>query len=130
MARRTCNGIAAGALVAAALALPVAAEQVMQVPATSAPSGTVRVLDKIAGTTTDLEIGRGQTRLIGHLAITLGDCRYPTNNPSSDAFGWILIRDDSIADPVFTGWMIASSPALDALDHPRYDVWLLRCNNS
>jgi len=29
--------------------------------------------------------------------------------------------------PVFKGWMIASSPALNALDHPRYDVWVLRC---
>jgi hypothetical protein len=35
---------------------------------------------------------------------------------------------DSLNDtPVFSGWMIASSPALNAMDHPRYDVWLLRC---
>jgi hypothetical protein len=28
---------------------------------------------------------------------------------------------------VFSGWMIADSPALSALDHARYDVWILRC---
>jgi hypothetical protein len=37
---------------------------------------------------------------------------------------------DSLNDnaPVFSGWMIASSPALSAMDHPRYDVWILRCD--
>ncbi|MEZ5716636.1 MAG: DUF2155 domain-containing protein [Paracoccaceae bacterium] len=30
-------------------------------------------------------------------------------------------------DPIFTGWMVASSPALNAMDHRRYDVWVLRC---
>ena len=30
----------------------------------------------------------------------------------------------------FAGWMIADSPALNALDHPRYDVWVLRCITS
>jgi hypothetical protein len=32
--------------------------------------------------------------------------------------------------PVFQGWLIGSAPALHALDHPRYDVWVLRCNNA
>ncbi|WP_232829295.1 DUF2155 domain-containing protein [Tropicimonas sp. IMCC34043] len=107
-----------------------AAEQVLQVPATSAPSATLRVLDKITGDTTDLEIGRGQTRMVGRLQIVLGDCRFPTNNPNSDAYAWLEIRDDSLTGTVFSGWMVASSPALSALDHPRYDVWVLRCNNS
>ena len=29
---------------------------------------------------------------------------------------------------LFDGWMIASSPALNALDHPRYDVWVIGCD--
>ncbi|MGB0800115.1 MAG: DUF2155 domain-containing protein, partial [Planktomarina sp.] len=28
------------------------------------------------------------------------------------------------------GWMVASSPALNALEHPRYDIWVLRCKTS
>ncbi|MGB0439332.1 MAG: DUF2155 domain-containing protein [Paracoccaceae bacterium] len=32
--------------------------------------------------------------------------------------------------PVFEGWIIASSPALNAMDHARYDVWVLRCNTA
>ena len=34
---------------------------------------------------------------------------------------------DGADQPVFSGWMIASSPALNALDHARYDVWVMRC---
>lgn len=106
-------------------ALPVMAQQ----QATSAPGATIRVLDKITGDTTDISIGRGQTKLFGRLSIVLGDCRFPTTNPNSDAFGWLEIRDNSMERAAFSGWMVASSPALKAMDHPRYDVWLLRCNN-
>ena len=28
------------------------------------------------------------------------------------------------------GWMLADSPALSALDHPRYDLWLISCTTS
>lgn len=105
--------------------LPVQAQQ----QATSANGGMLRLLDKISGDTTDMRIGRGQTKLVGRLAITLGDCRYPSKDPNSDAFGWLEIRDDTMDEPAFSGWMFASSPALNAMDHPRYDVWLLRCNN-
>ena len=34
------------------------------------------------------------------------------------------------ARQIFKGWMFASSPALSALDHPRYDVWVLSCSSS
>ncbi|RYH11108.1 DUF2155 domain-containing protein [Tropicimonas sp. IMCC6043] len=109
-------------------AAPVIAQQETARPATSARSATIRVLDKISGETTDIGIGRGETKVVGRLAIVLGDCRYPTNNPNSDAFGWLEIRDSDLDKVSFSGWMIASSPALNALDHPRYDVWLLRCS--
>lgn len=64
------------------------------------------------------------------LDVTLSDCRYPTDNPTGDAFAFVTVREK--ADPAiwFEGWMIASSPALSALDHSRYDVWVLRCITS
>ncbi|SNS55427.1 DUF2155 domain-containing protein [Tropicimonas sediminicola] len=112
-----------------AIALLAAAPAFAQQEARSASGGEIRLLDKINGETTDISIGRGETKLFGRLSITLGDCRYPASNPNSDAFGWLEIRDVTSGDPAFSGWMIASSPALKAMDHPRYDVWLLRCSN-
>ena len=31
---------------------------------------------------------------------------------------------------IFSGWMFASSPALSALDHPVYDIWVLECKSN
>ena len=57
--------------------------------------------------------------------------------PAADAHHSYAVFDASktitvkgVAEPVFTGWMVAASPALSALDDPRYDVWLLRCKSS
>ena len=107
------------------LALPAAAQQ-----ATTAEGGTLRVLDKITGRTQDIDFANGQTRSLGLLSITMSECRYPSGNRSGDAYTLLTIVYNNAADPVFRGWMIASAPALNALDHPRYDVWALRCSTS
>ncbi|WP_319022309.1 DUF2155 domain-containing protein [Pseudooceanicola spongiae] len=89
----------------------------------------LRGLDKIDANTTDLEIPNGQSARFGSLEISLRDCRYPVGNPSGDAFASLDIRETEggQSKDLFDGWMIASSPALNALDHFRYDVWVLRC---
>lgn len=97
--------------------------------AASARGGVVRVLDKISGQVTDLDIASGDTGLVDALSVTLLDCRYPVSNPAGDAFVLLSIRIRD-PDPVFQGWMIASAPAVSAMEHPRYDVWALRCNIS
>ena len=98
--------------------------------ATSAPGGVLRVLDKITGSLTDLEFRVGETKSFGHLSITMSDCRFPSDNPSGDAYELLTIMYRGNIEPVFRGWMIASAPALNAMDHPRYDVWPLRCMTS
>lgn len=107
------------------------AEQITVTPAaTESTGGVVRVLDKTTGATVDLELARGQTGSMGALTVTLDDCRFPSDNPSGDAFEHLTIHYRADATPVFSGWMFASSPALNAMDHPRYDVWALRCSTS
>lgn len=93
----------------------------------SAEAGVLRWLDKLTGETEDVELGRGQSATWGRLSIQLDECRYPKGNPASDAIAHLTIRDSEVETPVFSGWMVASSPALSALDHPRYDVWVLSC---
>ena len=95
-----------------------------------ASGGMLRVLDKVTGAVTDITLQHGETGALGHLTITLDECRFPASNPNGDAFAKLtVIYRDSTA-PVFRGWMIASAPALNAMDHPRYDVWALRCITS
>ena len=93
----------------------------------NAEAGILRWLDKLTGETADIELVLGQEAVSGRLSIRMDACRYPADNPASDAQAHLTIRDASVAEPVFEGWMVASSPALSALDHPRYDVWVLRC---
>lgn len=108
------------------LALPVAAQE-----ATIGPGAIIRLLDKTSGQLEDVEMFSGQIARLGSLDIKLNECRYPTGNPSGDAYALLSIEDRQREEgPVFEGWMIASSPALNALDHPRYDVWVLRCKTA
>ena len=94
---------------------------------TSAPAAVLRGLDKLSGEAMDLQAETGETIKFGALTIEMRDCRYPKNNPSGDAYVSLAISARGLEGPVFEGWMVASSPALNALEHPRYDVWAIRC---
>ncbi|MBY4892568.1 DUF2155 domain-containing protein [Rhodobacteraceae bacterium N5(2021)] len=97
-------------------------------PATG--QGTVvslRALDKMLGQPTDIELSMGQTVVFGRIAIRVIECRYPTADPEGDAFAHLEVLDLE-GDSLFDGWMIASSPALNGLEHARYDVWVLGCS--
>jgi hypothetical protein len=109
------------------LALPIATSA--EETATS-DRGLLRLLDKTTGRTTDLEMQAGETETIGQISVQFSECRYPVNNPSGNAYALVVVRDARVEDPVFEGWLIASAPALNAMDHPRYDVWVLRCITS
>ena len=87
-------------------------------------------LDKVSGDVTDVVLRVGETVTVGRVEVDLGECRYFEDNPSGEGFAWLTIRDSVRDSVVFDGWMIASSPALNALDHPRYDVWVIRCTTA
>lgn len=93
-----------------------------------ATGGVLRMLDRLTGTVTDYDLAPGQKQVVGRLTLRLDECRYPADSPLADAFAHVTILDSGLIDPVFHGWMVASSPALSALDHPRYDVWVLHCD--
>jgi hypothetical protein len=90
----------------------------------------LKALDTVTGEVSDLELAVGGTIRYERLQITLEECRYPAENISADAFAYLIIQDERSSEPNFSGWMIASSPALSALEHPRYDVWVTRCTTS
>lgn len=113
-------------LMCLAVPLPLSAEDKV----VSGQGAVLRGLDKVNGQTVDIEILSGGGRSIFGLEVELADCRYPVNNPTGDAFAYLTIRESGADDIRFQGWMIATAPALNALDHSRYDVWVLRCITS
>ena len=92
----------------------------------------LRWLDKVTGRVSTLEAWVGDTVSIGTLSIAVQTCmtRPPEETPESAAFLKIWDkRPDQSPTEVFSGWMFASSPALSAMDHAVYDVWVLDCEN-
>lgn len=118
------------ALAALLCLLPTLGWAQAQPEVTSGLGAILRALDKVNGQTVDVELLSGGGRAVLGLEVDLADCRYPVNNPTGDAFAFLTIREVGNPEIAFQGWMIASSPALNPLDHSRYDVWVLRCKTS
>lgn len=90
----------------------------------------LRGLDKVTARTRTFRVPVGGTRDFGSLEITARHCYKtpPEEPPERKAFLEIVdVRPDRRSVTVFSGWMFASSPALNALEHPVYDVWVIDC---
>lgn len=90
-------------------------------------------LDKVTARVSTFEAPLNQPVRFGTLEITVLRCvkTPPEEPPESSAF--LVIRDikpDEAPVELFRGWMMASSPALSALEHPVYDVWVKDCHNA
>jgi hypothetical protein len=126
------KGAMLGAVLAMAAGAAVAAQSV-QIDGDQAtvemPVLHLRGLDTLNGTAQDIDVGVGETVRFGYLEIVAETCRVPRGDEAGDAYAFLRIRDVRETAPRFSGWMFASSPALSALDHPRYDVWVVSCSN-
>jgi hypothetical protein len=116
-----------GVLGAAVLAALPAPAQAIQMEA-----AVLQGLDKITARISTIKVGVGETVNFGSLQITLRACdkKPPEETPESAAFLQIVEQKQG-EQPVtrFSGWMFASSPALSAMEHPVYDLWVLDCEN-
>lgn len=89
-------------------------------------------LNKVTARVTTLRANVGESIRFGTLEIIVRSCdkRPPEDPPESAAFLDIWeIRPGEAAVSLFRGWMFASSPGLNALEHPVYDVWVKGCAN-
>ncbi len=101
-----------------------------EVHTVSGGGAVLKGLDKVSGQVTDLKLRIGDAGQVGRIEVSVGDCRYPEDNAAGEGYAWLTITDPARNSVLFEGWMIASSPALNALDHPRYDVWVIRCTTA
>ena len=87
-------------------------------------------LDKVTARVHTFQAPLGSVVRFGTLEIIARQCdkRPPEETPESAAFLDISeVRQGEPTQSLFRGWMFASSPALSALEHPVYDVWVLDC---
>jgi hypothetical protein len=87
-------------------------------------------LDKVTARISKLEVPLNQTVRFGSLKVTPRSCfsRPPTEPPKTTTFVEV---DETLLEGqekrLFTGWMFAESPGLNAVEHPVFDVWLTQC---
>jgi hypothetical protein len=90
-------------------------------------------LDKVTGRIISFDVYINETVQFGALRVTPRTCHTqpPTEEPNTMVFAEVdEITLDSRIRRVFTGWMFAASPGLNAVDHAVYDVWLKDCKLS
>ena len=121
-------------LIAAALAAPMLASAA-PLPNIKGTAVQLRALDKVTARTFDYTVELGDSLEFGSLTIHARHCEKtpPTELPETYAFLQIDDRrldaqaQDSEPERIFSGWMFASRPAVSALDHRVYDVWVIGC---
>ena len=97
-------------------------------------STIVRVLNKVTARSEKLELKPGRAEVSGKLRIAASHCQH--SEPSSLADDAALITISEIIDakqpdkPLFSGWMYQSSPSINGLEHPIYDVSLVACKDA
>ena len=115
-----------------------------QPPADAAPSpppappqgGTqliMRGLDKITGRPTSITAPIGKQVTFATLTITARFCYSTPASETPETAAFVQVEDhrpDQPARRIFSGWMYASSPGLNGVEHPLYDVWVISCNNA
>lgn len=87
-------------------------------------------LDKVTATIKTLEVPINETVQFGALKVTPRVCysRPPTELPKTTSFVEVdEVQLDGNQKRIFTGWMFAESPGLNAVEHPVFDVWLTDC---
>ena len=93
----------------------------------------IEALDKITAKTSSIRLAIGEKKLFGSLEINALKCQLSENNDSIDTVAYLQVKDLSIKDNnrvfLFNGWTFASSPTLQSMDHPVYDLWMTSCEN-
>ncbi|MGF1501614.1 MAG: DUF2155 domain-containing protein [Paracoccaceae bacterium] len=111
--------------------IPETPQPIEREPTVARGGAVLRLLDKMTGATETLSVETGALSDLGRLRLQLAACETPETGDRIGATAFLTIWDTAAgADPRFSGWMFADSPALSALDHPRYDVWVIRCTTS
>ncbi|MBR3502465.1 MAG: DUF2155 domain-containing protein [Alphaproteobacteria bacterium] len=90
----------------------------------------MQAMDKITGRVSVINVPVGGGLDFGSLSIVVRSCKTRPAEETPDNFAFVDISDKNLKGEefnVFKGWMISSSPATNALEHPIYDVWLLQC---
>jgi len=96
------------------------------------PTAVFSGLDKITGRIFPFEVAVDETVQFGALQVTPRACYTRPPTEPQNTTGFVEVDEITIEGKmrrIFSGWMFASSPGLNAVEHAIYDVWLVDCKN-
>ena len=90
-------------------------------------------LNKITAKTSFIKIPIGDKKFFGSLEIKGLKCQFVEESNLSDTIAYVQVKDLSKKDNdrvfLFNGWIFASNPTFQSIDHPIYDLWITSCEN-
>ena len=91
--------------------------------------GRFALLHKVTAKITEIELRAGEEATIGDLTLTMHDCISATPEEPPETRVFLQISEFKLGTDrqLFSGWMFASSPGINALEHPVYDLWPKAC---
>lgn len=93
----------------------------------------MQAMDKITGRVSVIEVPVNGEVAFGSFSIVVRNCKTTPPEETPENYAFVDVTDSSFGKSqfnIFKGWMMSSSPALNAIEHPIYDVWLLKCLDS
>ncbi|MBY0531327.1 MAG: DUF2155 domain-containing protein [Xanthobacteraceae bacterium] len=97
------------------------------------PTASFSGLDKISGRIIMFEVALNETVQFGALQVTPRACYTRPATETQNTTSFVEVDEITLKAEIrriFTGWMFASSPGLNAVEHPIYDVWLIDCKTT
>ena len=92
----------------------------------------MQAMDKITGKVTEVVVPVGGEAKFKSFSIVLRACKKTPPEETPENYAFVDITDNHSTEKevnIFKGWMMSSTPSLNGLEHPIYDVWLLECQN-
>lgn len=90
----------------------------------------MQAMDKITGRVSIIEVPVNGEVTFGSFSVVVRSCKARSEEEIPENFAFVDVTDKSFDKEeynIFKGWMLSSSPAVNAIEHPIYDVWLLKC---
>lgn len=90
----------------------------------------MQAMDKITGRVSVIDVPVNSEVAFGSFSIVVRACKTTPPEETPENYAFVDVADSSFGKMqfnIFKGWMMSSSPALNAVEHPIYDVWLLKC---
>ena len=93
----------------------------------------MQAMDKVTGRVNKVTVPVNSKVMYGDFSLVLRACKKRPAEEAPENFAFVDVSDKSFGSDeynIFRGWILSSTPGINAIEHPIYDMWLLECINT